>query len=189
MELNKFRQRFHHPRRVEPEKDFPLRVAGKPAAVLVPIVKRHNLSVLFTVRARHLNNHAGQISFPGGRWDETDAHLTETALRESEEEIGLSRDKVEIIGSLQSFRTVSRYEVTPFIGLVDAELELQINRGEVEEVFEVPLGFLMNKENHKVHLMKKPDYEYPIYFIPWQDKMIWGATAAFIRSLSNYLSE
>lgn len=189
MDLSKFKQRFYHLRQVEPEKDFPLRTAGKPAAVLIPIVKRAKLSVLFTVRAKHLNNHAGQISFPGGRWDDTDTNLTETALRESEEEIGLMRNTVDIVGSIKPFRTISRYEVTPFIGLVEDSLELTINPLEVDEVFEVPLDYLVEPQNHLSHMIKREEYEYPVWFIPWQDRMIWGATAAFIRSLSNHLIE
>lgn len=187
MDIHAFTQRFHHLRQIEPTQDFPLRVASKPAAVLFPIIRRPQLSVLFTLRAKHLNHHAGQISFPGGRYDDTDADLTETALRECEEEIGLQRSKIEIIGNIQPFRTISRYEVTPFIGLVDTEFELVINDAEVEDVFEVPLHFLVNQNNHFEHIVKRNNLEYPVYFIPWQDKLIWGATAAFIKVLSRHL--
>lgn len=187
MDLFEFNKRFHHARNITPEKDYPLRSAAKPAAVLIPIVKREQLSVLFTVRASHLNNHAGQISFPGGRYDDTDRDLTETALRESEEEIGLTRDKVEVIGCMPVFRTISRYQVTPFVGLVDKELDLTVNASEVDEVFEVPLAFLTDESRILTHMVKRDKYEYPVYFIPWQDKMIWGATAAFVKALSKHL--
>lgn len=188
MELSEFNKRFHHLRNVVPEKDFPLRTSPKLAAVLIPIIKRHELSVLFTVRASHLNNHAGQISFPGGRYDDTDLDLTETALRESEEEIGLDRKKVSIVGKMPPFRTISRYRVTPYVGLVSNDFELTVNASEVDEVFEVPLAYLMNDKNILSHKVKRHNYEYPVYFIPWQDKMIWGATAAFVKSLSNHLA-
>lgn len=187
MDLAEFNRRFYHLRQVSAENDFPLREAGKPAAVLIPLVKHKELSVLFTIRAKHLNHHAGQISFPGGRWDDTDSDLADTALRETEEEIGLHRDKIQIIGSLQPFRTISRYRVTPYIGLVDKPTQFKINPSEVDEIFEVPLKFLVDSKNHHIHMIKREDYEYPVYFIQWQDKMIWGATAAFIRTLSKHL--
>ena len=187
MNLKQFNQRFYHARQVKPEKDFPLRVPAKPAAVLMPIVKKTELTLLLTIRSANLNNHAGQISFPGGRFDETDIHLQETALRETEEEIGLARQHVEIIGQLPTFKTVSKYEVSPFIGLVEDEFQLQLNQQEVDEVFEVPLAYCLNQRNHLVHVVKRHQYEYPIFFIPWQDKMIWGATAAFIRALSHHV--
>ena len=188
MNLSQFTQRFHHLRQVQSEKDFPLRAGKKPAAILMPIIKEQELSVLFTVRSRHLSSHAGQISFPGGRFDEEDKTLQETALRETEEEIGIVRENINIIGNLPSYRTVSRYEVTPFISLVEPDFQLTINHSEVEEVFTVPLSYLIDHKNHLIHKALRGGDEYPIFFIPWKDKMIWGATAAFIRTLSNHLN-
>ncbi|UAA40210.1 CoA pyrophosphatase [Paraneptunicella aestuarii] len=184
-----FLQRFHHLRRIEDEQDFPLRRAGKKAAVLCPVVCRDELTVLFTKRASHLKHHAGQICFPGGRHEDYDSCLKETALRETEEEIGLSRQYTKIIGNLQSFRTVSGYEVTPYVGLIEPYFDLELDRNEVEQVFEVPLSYLVDKRNHIAEPVHRNGVDYSIYFIPWEDTYIWGATAAFVRILSNHLTE
>lgn len=187
MNLTEFNQRFYHARNVPPEPDYPLRKKGKAAAVLLPLVKREQLTLLLTRRSDKLKHHAGQVSFPGGRFDESDGHLKETALRETEEEIGLSREKVKIIGTLPVFRTISRYEVTPFISIVEPEFQLQLNPDEVDTVFEIPLAAAINPDNHLIHQVKRHNSTYPVYFIPWQGQMIWGATAAFIKALSRHL--
>lgn len=184
-----FLQRFHHLRNVEFEQDFPLRRAGKKAAVLCPVVCRDELTVLFTKRASHLKHHAGQISFPGGRHEDYDGSLKETALRETEEEIGLSRIHTRIVGNLQSFRTVSGYEVTPYVALIEPGFELELDANEVENVFEVPLSYLVDRNNHIAEPVHRNGIDYSIYFIPWENEFIWGATAAFVRILSNHLVE
>ncbi|MCC2603922.1 CoA pyrophosphatase [Planctobacterium marinum] len=188
MKLEEFKQRFYHARNITPEPDYPLRQKGKPAAVLIPLVMRDELSVLLTRRASHLKHHAGQISFPGGRVDDTDIDLKATALRETEEEIGLKRENIDIVGTLPTFRTISRYEVTPYVSLVKPDFDLVINQDEVDQVFEVPLATVINHDNHLVHTVKRNNSVYPVYFIPWQEHMIWGATAAFIRALSRHLT-
>lgn len=187
MNIKDFNKRFYHVRHVPVEQDFPLRSSAKPAAVLIPIVLRESLSVLFTRRAAHLTHHGGQISFPGGRYDESDTDLKETALRETEEETGLHRSHIDIIAHLPKFKTVSRYEVTPFVSLVMPGFELKINEEEVDLVFEVPLSHLIDQRNHMTHDIKRNGIVYPVYFIPWQGTFIWGATAAFLRTLSHHL--
>ena len=122
--MNKFQflHLFQHAQQVRTESDYPLKNAGKPAAVLLPIVEHpEQLTVLFTQRAKHLKHHAGQVSFPGGKQEDTDENLLETALRETEEEIGLHRSHIEVIGNLPIYRTISRYEVLPYISFVQPD--------------------------------------------------------------------
>jgi 8-oxo-dGTP pyrophosphatase MutT (NUDIX family) len=122
-----------------------------PAAVLIPLVQRSELMVLLTQRTAHLAHHSGQIAFPGGKVDAHDVNATEAALREAEEEVGLQRAFVQVLGSLAPYTTGSAFEVTPVVALVDAGFKLQLNPGEVADVFEVPLSFLMNPANHRRH--------------------------------------
>lgn len=183
-----FIRRFQHLRNIEPEQDFPLKKPGKPAAVLIPIIERETqLTVLFTQRSSHLKHHPGQVSFPGGKQETSDKDLIETALRETHEEIGISPEKINVLGNLHRFRTVSRYEVTPFVSLVNPHFTLLLDKNEVESVFEVPLVYLLDSQNHFVHWAKRNGKQQPIYFIPWQDRMIWGATAAFVKVLSKHI--
>ncbi|MEH6524516.1 MAG: CoA pyrophosphatase [Sneathiella sp.] len=156
-----------------------------PAAVLVPIVLREEgLTVLLTRRAAHLAKHPGQISFPGGRAEEEDLSAVETALRESEEEISLDPNLVEIVGSLNTYITVTRYSVTPIVGLVQPSFSLQPEVGEVSEIFEVPLSFLLDERNRKKHSGFHDGIERFWYAIPYNDYYIWGATAGMIKDLS-----
>lgn len=188
MTKQEFIRRFQHVRNIAPEQDFPLTKPGKPAAVLIPIIKRENqLTVLFTQRSSHLKHHPSQVSFPGGKQETSDKDLVETALRETHEEIGITPEKVSVLGSLHKFRTVSRYEVTPFVSLVNPSFTLVLDKNEVESVFEVPLVYLLDIQNHLIHSVKRNGKQQPIYFIPWQDKMIWGATAAFVKVLSKHI--
>ena len=182
-----FLEKFQHLRNVQFEQDYPLRKAGKKAAVLFPVVCRDELTVLFTQRSSHLKNHAGQICFPGGRYEQSDISLKDTALRETEEEIGLSREHTRVVGNLQPFRTISGYEVTPYIGLVEPEFDLEVDANEVADVFEVPLSYLVDKNNHISEQVRRNGIDYSLYFIPWEDTYIWGATAAFVRILANHL--
>ncbi len=144
------RSRFAEPRNFKPvtEGDGHLWRSDReirPAAVLVPVVKReHGLTVLFTRRTAHLNDHAGQISFPGGRSEPGDKNAAETALREAAEEIDLAPGQVEVLGELSKYVTVTGYRVTPVVGLVTPPLELRLDEFEVAEVFEVPLEFLLD---------------------------------------------
>ena len=171
---------------------FPDR-APMPAAVLVPLVVRgETLTVLLTRRTDHLRDHAGQVSFPGGRCESGDCDAAGTALREAAEEIGLARDRVEVVGELPPYTTVTRFVVTPVIGLVHSPFELAPDGSEVAEVFEVPLEFLMNPAHHRRHRFVHDDIERQFLAMPWRhgerEYFVWGATAAMLRNLYRFLA-
>ncbi|QWE08201.1 CoA pyrophosphatase [Polynucleobacter ibericus] len=164
--------------------------AGKvtKAAVLIPLIlKEDGLSVLLTQRTNHLHDHAGQISFPGGRMDTEDQSPVDTALRESKEEIGLESGRVEIIGHLPQYLTVSGYSVTPVVGLVQAQAEYVLDAFEVADVFEVPLSFLLDPANHQVRVWQSEQGGRRFYSIPYENRFIWGATAGMLRNLYHLL--
>jgi 8-oxo-dGTP pyrophosphatase MutT (NUDIX family) len=163
--------------------------ALRPAAVLVPVIDRDNqLTVLFTRRTDHLYDHAGQISFPGGRAEPHEESAVQTALRETEEEIGLAAGRVEVLGSLSEYVTVTGYRVTPVVGLVRPPLELKPDDFEVAEIFEVPLRFLLDPANHQrnsvVHLGRQRHY----YALPYEQYYIWGATAGMVMNFYSFLT-
>jgi 8-oxo-dGTP pyrophosphatase MutT (NUDIX family) len=155
----------------------------RPAAVLVPVVDHPQPTVLLTQRAAHLNDHAGQISFPGGKIDAADASPLETALREAEEEIGLSREFVDPIGYLDLYGTSFGFRILPAVARVKPGFELRINHSEVDEVFEVPLAFLMNPLNHQLRSKEFRGVERSFYAMPYAERYIWGATAGILRAL------
>lgn len=160
----------------------------KPAAVLVPVVLRQpQLQVLFTRRADHLARHAGQVSFPGGRLNDEAEAAVDAALRETEEEIGLKRDHVEILAELDSYETGTGFRIQPFIGLVREGFELNVDAEEVAEVFEVPLSFLMDSRNHETHSGVWQGAERRYYAIPFGRHYIWGATAGILVNMHNRL--
>jgi 8-oxo-dGTP pyrophosphatase MutT (NUDIX family) len=155
----------------------------RPAAVLIPVVDHPEPTVLLTQRAAHLNDHAGQISFPGGKIDATDASPLDTALREAEEEIGLSREFVEPIGYLDLYGTSFGFRILPTLARVRPGFKLHINTSEVDDAFEVPLAFLMNPLNHQVHSKEFRGMERSYYAMPFAERYIWGATAGILRIL------
>jgi 8-oxo-dGTP pyrophosphatase MutT (NUDIX family) len=169
-----------------------------PAAVLVPLVaRREGLQVLLTQRTDHLRDHAGQISFPGGRSEPGDRDPVGTALREAEEEIGLAPERVDVIGALPHYTTVTGYVVTPVVGLVQPPIELTLDRFEVAEAFEVPLEFLMTPAHHRRHRFMFDGGEREFLSMPWRapaeggfarEYFIWGATAAMLRNLYRFLA-
>jgi 8-oxo-dGTP pyrophosphatase MutT (NUDIX family) len=168
------------------ESDLP---NSMPAAVLVPIVQRAEaLTVLFTQRTTHLRAHAGQVSFPGGRAEPGDASPEFTALREAQEEIGLRPERVEVLGRLPDYHTRTGYVVAPIIGLVTLPLELAPDPREVEEVFEVPLAFLLDPANHRRQTREWQGRIVTFYEMPYESRYIWGATAGMIVNLSRLLS-
>mgnify|MGYP006267586821 CR=1 FL=1 len=159
------------------------------AAVLVPIVLSNaGLTILLTQRTAHLNDHAGQISFPGGRAEASDADALATALRESEEEIGLSSNLVEHLGNLPDYLTVTGYRVTPVVGLVTPQEVYKPDPFEVADIFEVPLEFLMNPANHQLREWVGPTGKRRFYAMPYEDRFIWGATAGMLRNLYHFLN-
>ena len=161
-----------------------------PAAVLVPIVTHHDaLSVLFTLRTAHLKAHSGQVSFPGGRTEPGDATPEFTALREAEEEIGLPQDRVEIIARLPDYFTRTGYRVTPVVGLLTPPLELDPDPGEVAEIFEVPLGFLLDPRNHHRKTREFKGQTVGFYEMAYGERCIWGATAGMLVNLCRHLAD
>jgi len=159
-------------------------VAAKQAAVLIPIIARETeASVLLTKRTSHLQNHAGQIAFPGGRVDHTDASPLITALRETEEEIGLDRSLVTPLGYLDLYMTGTGYRIIPVVGLINPGHHLTLNPAEVDDAFEVPLSFLMSPENHLLHSRMVDGAERRFHAMPWREHYIWGATAGMLRNL------
>ena len=183
-----FLRQFHHLRQTHREPDYPLKSRGRPAAVLIPLMDYGNeLTVLLTERAHHLRHHPGQISFPGGAVDEVDNSVFDAALREAHEEIGMPSENVEIIGVLPNYRTVSGYQIAPVVGFVEPSFTPVIDPNEVESAFEVPLAHVPNRKNHLIHTARKGKRSSPIYFIPWNEHMIWGATAAILRNLSHHI--
>ena len=155
----------------------------RPAAVLIPIVEREIPTVLLTKRAEHLNEHAGQISFPGGKIDPTDASPMDAALREADEEIGLKRDFIEPVGYLDVYATGFGFRILPTLARVRPGFDLAISRNEVDDAFEVPLAFLMDPINHKLGSKEFRGMQRSFYEMPFEERYIWGATAGMLRSL------
>ena len=162
----------------------------RPAAVLVPVIRREQgLTVLFTRRTAHLHDHAGQISFPGGRAEPGDPSLEMTALREAEEEIGLPPESVEVLGSLHEYVTVTGYRVTPVVGLVGTPFEPRLDAFEVAEVFEAPLSFFLDPANFTE---EERDYGTGLrrfHVALFEGRYIWGATAAMLWTLQTKLNK
>lgn len=159
------------------------------AAVLVPIVAhREGLTVLFTRRTAHLKHHSGQVSFPGGRAEPGDAGPETTALRESEEELGLARRRVEVLARLPEYFTRTGFRVTPVIGLVAPPLELVPDAREVDAVFEVPLGFLLDPSNHRRETRDFGGRAATYYVIEHGEHRIWGVTAGIVLNLYRMLA-
>lgn len=159
-----------------------------PAAVLVPLVERSaGWTVLLTQRAATLKDHAGQISFPGGRIDPDDADAWRAALREAHEEIGLSESFVEFAGYLPDHWVGTGFRVTPAVAFVNPAFELRIATAEVHDVFEVPLEFILNAANHKTRQMQMGDLTVEVYDIPYGERIIWGATAGMLLTFRRLL--
>lgn len=164
--------------------------ATRRAAVLVPLVERSaGLHVLLTQRASHLNNHAGQISFPGGGIEDGDDDPKQAALREAAEEIGLSPQRVTVLGYLPDHLVISGFRVTPVVARVAPPFELAIDRSEVDEVFEVPINFLLDPSNHKSRLRRVKDREFEVTDFPYGERNIWGATAGMLLTMFSLLAE
>ncbi|HEU4621181.1 MAG TPA: CoA pyrophosphatase [Burkholderiaceae bacterium] len=167
-----------------------------PAAVLIPIVDRpEGATVLLTRRTAHLNDHAGQISFPGGKVDAGDEDRIATALRETQEEVGLSHRCIHVIGQLPDYLTGTGFMVTPVVALIAPPFSLTPDSFEVAEVFEVPLAFLMNPANHETRMVRwfddQTEFTRHFFAMPWESSsrsyFIWGATAAMLRNLYRFL--
>ena len=164
-------------------------IGQRPAAVLCGLVEREAaLKVVLTMRAAHLSQHAGQIAFPGGKVDARDPTPLAAALREAEEEIGLSAHQVRVLGTLDPYQTSTGFRVSPFVGLIDPAWHPVPDPDEVDEVFETPLDFLMDKANRARHRYRRDGVERYYYAMPWGDYYIWGATAGMLKGLSDRLA-
>ena len=162
--------------------------AENPAAVLIPIIERHRPFVLLTLRPAGMSLHAGQICFPGGRFQREDKDLLHTALREAKEETGIPPDTVEIAGFLDPYETFTGYTVFPVVGLLREGFALVPNPKEVVEIFEVPLAHLLNPANHERRSRERNGAKREYYAIHFEDRLIWGATAGMIVNFSRRLS-
>jgi 8-oxo-dGTP pyrophosphatase MutT (NUDIX family) len=160
----------------------------RPAAVLIPIVARaEGPTILLTQRASALSRHAGQIAFPGGRIETSDSTPLAAALREAEEEIGLTRETVTPLGYLDPYFTGSGYRILPVVGIVTPPFALLVNPDEVQDAFEVPAQFLMDPANHLWHLRERDGQTRGHYAMPFGERYIWGATAGILRNLYDRL--
>lgn len=166
------------------------------AAILLPIVMRDQPTVLLTERAAHLTTHSGQIAFPGGKSDDTDADAAATALREAQEEVGLEPRYVQVLGQLPEYVTGTAFFITPVVALVEPGFVLRPNPHEVADAFEVPLSFLMNPAQHRRHALEWDGMRREWYSIPYleevdgrrKERFIWGATAGMLRNFYRFLS-
>ncbi len=159
------------------------------AAVLVPIVDRPQaMTVLLTRRTENLNDHAGQISFPGGRIEPTDADPEAAALRETSEEVGLDRDRVALIGRLDTYTTRTGFRITPVVGIVSPPFALRLDPVEVVEAFEVPLGFVLDPANHQRRSRRLAGELRHFYVLSYREHDIWGATAGMLVNLAQVLT-
>jgi 8-oxo-dGTP pyrophosphatase MutT (NUDIX family) len=183
---------FNQPWHVIRDASEPFAQSKRPAAVLICLNPTNKgLSVIFTQRAAHLKHHAGQISFPGGKAEDSDLGLVHTAFREAEEEIGLAPEHLSLIGQLPPYRTISGFAVTPIVAKhkigVHVPGDLIIDPNEVGEVFQVPLSFLMNKKNYSVHDVHRGELHFSVYFISYGRHVIWGATAGMMAHLRDHI--
>jgi 8-oxo-dGTP pyrophosphatase MutT (NUDIX family) len=163
----------------------------KPAAVLILLIDRGHAigpSVLFTQRTAHLTDHAGQISFPGGRVEASDRDAEHTALRETEEETGLDVSRVAVLGTLPKYATGTGYHITPVVGWIDAPVQFQPDPTEVEECFEVPFAFLIDEANHRLESAMYRGRMRSFYAVPFEQRYIWGATAGMLVTLTRVIA-
>lgn len=165
------------------DRDFPKAHRPRAAAVLVPVIVRDPLTVLFTQRTDALPSHAGQIAFPGGKVEPFDRDAVDTALREAEEEVGLDRALAEPLGVLDPYLTGTGFRIVPVVALVRPHFTLKLQASEVAAVFEVPLDFLMNAENHRRHSRTFAGHERYYHAMPYEDHYIWGATAGILKNM------
>jgi 8-oxo-dGTP pyrophosphatase MutT (NUDIX family) len=197
------RERFAKPPVWTPEHSVEKKFADREpaaAAVLVPLVMRDELTLLLTLRTANLSTHSGQIAFPGGRTDGSDSGPVDTALREANEEIGLPRDHVEVLGTLPIYVTGTAFIITPVVALIKPGFALRANPAEVADVFEVPLAYLMNPANHRRHELEFDGVTRQWLSMPYLERgtgpagspsverYIWGATAGMLRNLYRFLS-
>ena len=160
------------------------------ASVLIPILTfKKDLEILLTKRSNNLKNHPGQIAFPGGKKDQIDSSPIETALRETQEEVGLNPKNVEIIASLPSHKTATGFVIKPYLGLINQPFSETLRQGEVDEIFTVPYEYILNEKNFSIHTRKWNGSQRSYYVVPYGPYYIWGATARILLNLSRALSQ
>ena len=170
--------------------ETPPSAALRPAAVLVPLIEhKSGWSVLLTQRTAHLSAHAGQISFPGGRIEAADADAVAAALRETEEEVGLARANVSVVGRLDTYITGTGFEITPIVGIVAPPYTLTIDPYEVAEAFEVPLSYVLDTRNHNRTERESAGRTRIFFVLPYEGRNIWGATAGMLVNLAEILNQ
>lgn len=183
MQIEEFRIRYNL-RQLQIENTPHIERELRQAAVLIAITHIDSeLHVILTRRPTHLRAHPGQVSFPGGKVEKNDHSYIHTALREAEEEIALNQSNVEVVGQYPKMKTFTGFEITPVIGLVKQDFTPVLDPGEVDEIFTVPLSYLLKSTNRHKKTFKRNGQMFPVYFIPYQQHFIWGATAAMINSL------
>jgi len=161
-----------------------------PAAVLIPLINHpQHTTVLLTRRTEHLSHHPGQVSFPGGHSDPGDGSPEETAMRETEEETGIDRSHIDIIGRLDDYETRTGFRITPVVAMVSPPFDVKPDPHEVAAVFEVPLSFLLDPANHQRHAREFEGTKRQFFAMPYKDHFIWGATAGMLINLYEALSK
>ncbi|RZQ57192.1 CoA pyrophosphatase [Pseudidiomarina tainanensis] len=185
MTRHDFLRRFQlHP---APNIQRPLIKRLRPAAVLVPLFEDNGeLHLILTQRSAQLRHHAGQISFPGGRQEPHDRDLYATAVREAQEEIGLQPEDITLVGQLHDYPVMSNFLIRPYVVLINPRQPLQRDHREVAEIFTVPLREVLHQNKHYVYRLRRFIYD-QVYFIPYQQRNIWGATAGILRELADHV--
>ncbi len=165
-----------------PDKDYHTsELPLKPAAVLIPLVDhKDGMTVLLTKRAQHLKTHSGQVSFPGGRCEDKDGDAMTTAIRETQEEVGIDQSHIEILGAMEDYETVTGYVITPVVGIISPDYRLLVDEGEVEEAFELPLEYILDESNHELQSRVWDEQERHYYVLMNEKHNVWGATAAML---------
>lgn len=161
------------------------KIQSIPSAVLIPLIEENNeVFIVFTKRASHLRKHAGQICFPGGKVENNDKHIIDTALRESQEEIGLSPIETQIVGQLKDYETLTGYRISPIVGFIPENTRFTIDTNEVAEIFKIPLKYFYQAHRYvEVPILRK-QRTYNVNFITYEKYTIWGATAAILKDLA-----
>ena len=191
MTKDEFLLRFNLFQLVESEHNYQHHLPLRSAAVLIALVESEvdgSLQVLLTKRASHLKHHPSQVSFPGGKVEQTDASLIDTALREAFEEVGLSRQAITVVGQLPPYETISGFHVTPIVAIVASAQTYQRDENEVAEIFQVPLQHFLTTDKHHVFVASKNGKQHKVHFMPYKHYHIWGATAVMLKDLVAHIN-
>ncbi len=192
MTRDEFLLRFNLRQLAESQHNYQHHLPLKSAAVLIALVEPEQadkgLQVLLTKRASHLKHHPSQVSFPGGKVEQEDNSLIDTALREAFEEIGLNRDDVSVAGQLPPYQTISGFQVTPVIAIVSRSQDYKLDKNEVAEIFQVPLQYFLTTNDHHVFEASRNGKQHNVHFLPYKHYNIWGATAVMLKDLVSQLN-